>query len=78
MLNDIWAEKYEIHIGQVFNPETQTNEPKQKIIITRDQFEVIQYFADTEVDEELHRVYTLNKFKFKVVPYFDQYLPVTN
>ena len=63
-------EKFEIHIGKTYDLESKTEKPKQTVIITREQFAVIEQFADTRKDEELNTIYRLNKCEFKVMPYF--------
>ena len=41
------------------------------MIITREQFVLIEQFADTRKDEDLDTIYRLNKCEFKVIPYFN-------
>ena len=50
--------------------DAQKEDAKFKIVITREQFTVIEMFADIEQDEELNKVYILNKCRFKVHPHF--------
>ena len=64
-------EKYEIHIGEIYDLESQTKKPKQTMIITREQLAVIEHFADTKKDEELNTIYRLNQCEFKIMPHFD-------
>ena len=64
-------EKFEIHIGEIFDLESKTKKPKQTMIITREQFAVIEQFADTRKDEYLNTIYILNQCEFKVIPHFD-------
>lgn len=64
------TEKYVIHIGDAYNMETQTKDAKIKIVISKEQFDIIDFFADVETDEELNKTYILNKCRFKVVPHF--------
>ena len=64
-------EKFAIHIGKVYDLESKTEKPKLTMIITREQFALIELFADTRKDEDLDIVYRLNKCEFKVIPYFD-------
>ena len=63
-------EKFEIHIGKIYDLESKTEKPKQRIIITREQFTVIEQFADTRKDEDLNTIYKLNQCEFKVMPHF--------
>ena len=62
---------YEMHIGKVFNMETQREEAKFKIIITQEQFSFIEQFADIELDSELKRTYIINKCRFTIRPHFE-------
>ena len=68
--------KYEIHIGEILNLNTGLNEPKQKIIITQSQFEVIEIFAHQTKDAELNTIYQLNECKFYIYPYFENNMKV--
>jgi len=63
MMND-----YEIHIGSIRTFGEGSEEPKQVIQINKSQFDIIEVFASIVIDEDLHRVYTLNNISFKVVP----------
>ena len=63
--------KYEIHIGNAFNMDTKMQDSKFKIIITQEQFMLIEQFADIELDAELKRTYIINKCRFTVQPHFD-------
>lgn len=63
--------KYEIHIGKAFNMDTKMQDAKSKIIITQDQFAVIEQFADIELDAELKRTYIINKCRFTIHPHFE-------
>ena len=63
-------EKFEIHIGKIYDLESKTEKPKQTMIITREQFAVIEQFADTRKDEDLNTIYKLNQCEFKVMPHF--------
>jgi|VirMetMinimDraft_7_1064189.scaffolds.fasta_scaffold55078_2 hypothetical protein len=69
--SSIWSEKYELHIGKAYNLETKMEDAKFKIIVTKEQMQVIEHFADIEMDAELNKTYILNKCRFKVVPHFD-------
>jgi len=64
-------EKYEIRIGEVYDLETKTKEPKQTAIITREQLEVINMFADTRKDAELNTIYRLNECEFRIMPHWE-------
>jgi len=68
--SSLWSEKYELHIGKAYNMETQMPDAKFKIIVSREQFQVIEQFADIEQDEELNKTYIINKCRFKVYPHF--------
>ena len=62
---------YEMHIGKVFNMETQREETKFKILITEDQFSLIKQLADTELDSDLIPTYIINKCRFTIRPHFE-------
>lgn len=62
---------YEIHIGEMFDIEKDIHVPKQKIIITEDQFKAIEPFAFIERDADLTPIYILNKCRFKILPNFE-------
>ena len=64
-------EKFAIHIGKIYDLESKTEKPKLTMIITREQFALIEQFADTRKDEDLNIIYRLNQCEFKVIPYFD-------
>ena len=64
-------EKFEIHIGKIYDLESRIEKPKLTIIITREQLAVIEQFADTRKDEDLNTIYRLNQCEFKVMPHFD-------
>lgn len=63
---------YEILIGEVIELSDQTVKPKQVLIITADQFAMIEMFADIRRDEMLNPIYIINKCEFKVAPHFKQ------
>ena len=63
-------EKFEIHIGEIYDLRSKTKKPKQTMIITREQFSVIEQFADTRKDEDLNTIYRINQCEFKVLPHF--------
>lgn len=61
---------YIINIGEVFDVCLNTMKPKQTLIITNEQFEIIKQFANTEKDADLNTLYVINNSKFSVVPEF--------
>lgn len=63
--------KYEIHIGEIFDLTTNIKKPKQTLIITQDQLSVIEQFADQRKDAELNTIYKLNECEFRIYPHFD-------
>lgn len=63
--------KYEIHIGEIFDLTTNSKKPKQTLIITQDQLAVIEQFADQRKDAELNTIYKLNECEFRIYPHFD-------
>lgn len=64
-------DKFEIHIGEVFDSDGNTTKAKQTMVITREQFAVIEQFADTRRDENLNTIYKLNQCEFRVFPHLD-------
>jgi len=64
-------EKFEIHIGKIYDLESKTEKPERTMIITREQLAVIEQFADTRKDEYLNSIYKLNQCEFKVIPHFN-------
>lgn len=67
----IMKQQYEIQIGEITELTSGIKTPKQIIVITRDQFEVIETFASTRKDEDLNTIYKLNDCEFKVLPKFN-------
>ena len=63
--------KYEIHIGEIFDLTTSSKKPKQTLIITQDQLAVIEQFSDQRKDAELNTIYKLNECEFRILPHFD-------
>lgn len=63
--------KYEIHIGEIFDLTTNTKKPEQTIIITQDQMAVIEQFANQRKDAKLNTIYKLNECEFRVLLHFD-------
>lgn len=61
---------YEIHIGEIFDLGDQLPKPAQVIIITQDQFAIIEQFADTKKDRKLNTTYIINQCEFTVTPHF--------
>jgi hypothetical protein len=61
--------KYEIHIGEVFDLSTNSKKPKQILIITEEQLAVIEEFADQRKDAELNTIYKLNECEFRIFPH---------
>jgi hypothetical protein len=68
--NLIKMEKFEIHIGKIYDLGSKTETPKQTMIITSEQLAIIEQFADTRKDEDLNTIYRLNQCEFKVMPHF--------
>ena len=66
-------EKFAIHICKIYDLESKTEKPKKTMIITSQQFALIEQFADTRKDEDLDIIYRLNQCGLKVIPYFDNY-----
>ena len=63
--------KYEIHIGEIFDLTTNSKKPKQTIIITQDQMVVIEQFASQRKDAGLNTIYKLNECEFRIYPHFN-------
>ena len=63
-------EKYEIHIGENFDLETNRHIPAKILILTKLQLDAILMFASIRKDELLNEVYKINDCEFKVFPYF--------
>ena len=63
--------KYEIHIGEIYELESQTKKPKQTMIINEDQRAVIEQFAYTKRDADLNTIYILNQCEFRILPHFE-------
>ena len=63
--------KYEIHIGEIFDLETKSKKPKQVLIINDDQRAVIEQFATQRKDAELNTYYKLNECEFRIIPRID-------
>jgi hypothetical protein len=63
-------EKYEIHIGEIFDLTTNTKRPKQILVVTKEQHDAIIHFADQRKDAELNTIYKLNECEFSIKPLF--------
>lgn len=63
--------KYEIHIGEIFDMTARENRPKQVIIISEDQKTIIEQFASQRKDAELNTIYKLNECEFRIHLHFD-------
>lgn len=64
--------KYEIHIGKAMDANNLSGIiPIQRIIITEEQFRIIEMFADQKKDKDLNTTYIINKCEFSVVPHFE-------
>ncbi len=64
-------QRYELHIGSVFNMELGAEQPRQKMNISEEQFLLIETFASTFKDKDLNTVYKLNNCEFLVYPFFE-------
>ena len=60
---------YELHIGQKLCTETITWVPKQVLVITDDQREIIELFASRRKDADLNTVYAINNIDFTIHPH---------
>ena len=58
--------KYQIQIGETFDPTTNSKIPKQTLIITREQLAIIEIFAYERKDADLNIIYKLNECEFRV------------
>jgi hypothetical protein len=63
-------DKYEIHIGEVYDMDLKTERPAQILIITPEQREVIETFANTRIDQNLNTIYIINDIDFRILPSF--------
>lgn len=63
--------KYEIHIGEMFDLATNSKKPKQTLIITDDQRAIIEQFASQRKDSELNTIYKLNECEFCIYPHIN-------
>ena len=63
--------KYEIQIGTIYDCSTNGQKPKQTIIITEEQFQIIEHFAIINKDKDSNKVYKLNDCEFKISLHFD-------
>jgi hypothetical protein len=62
---------YEIQIGEIVDMTTNTKKPRQTLLITQEQFAIIELFAHQRKDADLNTVYTQNDCEFCVYPHFD-------
>ncbi len=66
-------EQYEIHIvemppsGVMWEP----CQPKYRMIISKEQKQIIEEFAIIKKDKDFNTVYILNELEFKIVPHFE-------
>lgn len=73
----IQSNKYEIHIGKIFNMSTKLNEtissfrPKQIIIISQEQCDILTQFTDIRRDSNLNITHTINNCEFSILPHFE-------
>lgn len=65
------TDKYEIHIGEIFDLATNSKRPERILIITEDQLTIIEQFANQRKDAELNIFYKLNECEFRIFPHFD-------
>jgi hypothetical protein len=63
--------KYEIHIGEIFDLTTNIKKPKLVLIITEDQLTIIEHFANQRKDANLNTIYILNECEFSIIPHFN-------
>jgi hypothetical protein len=59
---------YEIQIGKVIDLASGTLKPRRVIHITKEQFSIIEMFANQTKDIDLNTIYRLNDCEFKVIP----------
>lgn len=65
-------DKYEIQIGKVLDGSNLLRTiPLKTLKITREQFLILEIFANQVKDSELNTIYKINDCEFKVVPSFD-------
>lgn len=62
--------EYEIHIGEIYEINTQSKRPMQIIIISDEQKQIIEHFANTKRDENLNTIYIINQCEFRIFPHF--------
>jgi hypothetical protein len=63
--------KYEIHIGESIDLETNDKNPYRVMIITPDQLALIEVFAHIRKDSQLNNIYKLNDVEFKITPFIE-------
>mgnify|MGYP000326014597 CR=1 FL=1 len=69
-------EKYEIHIGKVLDFDTNLYKPKLIIEISPEQKLIIETFASTRKDQDLHTIYEINGIDFKIYPVWNINRPI--
>lgn len=62
---------YEIHIGQLWDLKLSRHVPKQLILITEDQKQIIEHFANVTKDSDLNNVYRINDCEFRIMPHIE-------
>lgn len=66
--------QYELHFGEIdVIPYGSTNnlpikETKHKLLITKEQKELLDSLANIEIDKDLNHLYVVNNLRFKCVP----------
>lgn len=64
---------YEIHIGETFNIDNASAKlPLKRIIITDEQFAILEAFASQRRDEHLNIIYKLNDCEFRIYPHISE------
>jgi hypothetical protein len=56
----------EIHIGEVCDLETKITTPLKRIPISKEQKEIVEFFADVIKDENSQNIYKINKCEFRI------------
>lgn len=67
---EIQGQKYEMQFGEVFDLIQGQTKSKNIMIISADQFKIIESIADIEFSADLEKTYIVNKLRFKIVPNF--------
>ena len=63
-------ESYVMEFGEQLNLQTMQKESVIKIVITQDQYGLIESLANVEIDVNLNKVYVINALRFKITPHF--------